>query len=279
LSGPLLRKAIGWSEVAGDLTARPDSTADSAAPRAEPIADPDAPQSEPTADPAQPPAPPAEASSLSQLAAAWSMPEFLERVLAEPRISALVTEALRTDANDATALRTAASTASLAPVSAAPPTETPTTEATPTASKKDLRRVGDRWLEWFLPVLAIALPTFILIIIPYIRQDITTWGQVDLSAQRGDYLIPVLILCAETVRRWCRGVKCRGHLLRGVRIAAVSFCALALIACFASAIAAVEFTPTRASSRSIVTITAWGLIPSLVFGTVAVAAPQKERDE
>jgi hypothetical protein len=155
----------------------------------------------------------------------------------------------------------------------------PAAAAAAGAPRAAFAEMGDRWLEWFLPVMAIVLPAFFLILIPFIQNNIWTWGKVDLSSQRGDYLIPVLILCAETVRRWCREVNCRGLLLRRARFAAVSICATALLVCFASAVAASEFNATSTSGRSIDTITVWCLIPSFVFGTFAVVAPHKERDK
>ena len=301
--------------MTGDLTAKPKpSQAESGTPQAEPTTKAEVP---PVTEPGSPnPAP-----SLSQLAAHLSAPEFLEQVLAAPKVPAAVTEveakaliepaagpeappaagpeappaagpeappaagpeappALGPEAPPAAGPEAPPAAGPEAPPAAgpeAPPAAGP--EAPPAAPRETGDRwTGDKWLEWFLPVLAIALPAFILIVIPYALKHITTWGEVDLSAQRGDYLIPVLILCAETVRRWCREVKCRGRLLRTVRFTAVSVCAFALVVCFASAIVAVEFTPTPASGRSLVTITAWCLIPSFVFGTFAVVAPQKEPD-
>ena len=58
------------------------------------------------------------------------------------------------------------------------------------------------WLPWALPLAAIALPEIILIIIGSgVAKHMTT----DLAAKsvdRGDLLIPVIIICAEAFRRW-----------------------------------------------------------------------------
>jgi hypothetical protein len=311
--------------VTEDLTAKPGT------PQADEVeAPPGTPQGEPTTEAEAPPgtepgASPNPIPSLSQLAADWRAPDFLEQVLAGPEVPAAITEveakalnepAVGPEAPPAPGPGPEAPPApgpgpeappapvpgpeappAAGPGPEAPPAAGPGPEAPPAAGRETLptgpeaaatavevrhsafKHTGDRWLEWFLPVLAIALPAFFLIIIPFVRKNIMTWGEVDLSAQRGDYLIPVLILCAETMRRWCREVQCRGRLLRTVRFAAVSVCAIALVVCFASAVVAVEFTPTSASNRSIVTITAWCLIPSFVFGTFAVMAPQRERSK
>ena len=258
-----------------------DLTAKSNPPEAESSTEAEAP-------PVTEPGSPNPVSSLSQLAADWSAPEFLRQVLAAPEAPAAVTEVEARALNETAAVREAPPAAGPeappAAVREAPPPAGPEAAAAvieaPRAGSGETgdSGTGDKWLEWFLPVLAIALPAFFLILIPFIQKHITTWGEVDLSAQRGDYLIPVLILCAETVRRWCRVVKCRGRLMRTVRFTAVSVCAIALVVCFASAVVAVEFSPTPASGRSLVTITSWCLIPSFVFGTFAVAAPQRERD-
>ena len=150
-------------------------------------------------------------------------------------------------------------------------------DADPETPHPAFKEMGDRLLEWLLPILAIVLPATFLILIPFVQKNIVTWSNVSLSAKRGDYLIPVLILCAETVRRWCREVSCRGRILQVVRFVAVSMCTVALLISFASSVALTEFTLTPASGRSIVTITAWCLIPSFVFGTIAVVLPPKER--
>ena len=283
---------IGWSEVAEDLTAGHEPS------EVEPTTDPEAP---PGTEPGQPNSIP----SLTQLADLWSAPEALQQLRARPEAPAAVPEALEVESKALDKPLAAPETFQAAPAAAAgtlqaepapvpaPVPETPAAAAAGTlqaepapaaaaaagAPRAAFAEMGDRWLEWFLPVMAIVLPAFFLILIPFIQNNIWTWGKVDLSSQRGDYLIPVLILCAETVRRWCREVNCRGLLLRRARFAAVSICATALLVCFASAVAASEFNATSTSGRSIDTITVWCLIPSFVFGTFAVVAPHKERDK
>jgi hypothetical protein len=58
------------------------------------------------------------------------------------------------------------------------------------------------WLPWVLPLGAIALPEIILVILGTgLAKHMTT----DLAAEsvdRGDLLIPVIIICAEAFRRW-----------------------------------------------------------------------------
>lgn len=275
----------------GDLTAKPGTpeaelTTDAAAP-------PGALQAVPTTGAAAPPGteprPPNPNPSLSQLAANWRVREFIEQVLAAPEVPASITEAeaialsepaTGPDTSSAAGPETLPATPETAMAGPGTPPATPK-DAAPLADTRHaaLRKTGEGWLEWVLPVLAIALPAFFLILIPFIRKNIMTWGEVDLSAQRGEYLIPVLILCAETVRRWCLDVKCRGRLMRAARFAAVSVCAIALVICFVGAVVAVEYDPTPASSRSIVTITAWCLIPSFVFGTCAVMLSQREHNK
>jgi hypothetical protein len=131
-------------------------------------------------------------------------------------------------------------------------------------------RPGDPWFVWLLALAAIALPVVVLLCVGSIPLDRVTWVDVGTAAKRGDFLVPVLILCAETIRRWCREVKC-GHFLIVVRIFAVGMCGLAGAICFSATVIAANVEVTRAGGDSLVTITWWCLVAAFVFGTWAVA--------
>ena len=102
-------------------------------------------------------------------------------------------------------------------------------------------------------------------------------GKLDLhdvrtAAGRGEFLVPVLIMLAETVRRWTREVACPNRFWRGGQITACIVSAFLACICFAATVLAAVDRVTAASSRSIDAITFVSLAVALIFGTVAVSA-------
>jgi hypothetical protein len=134
---------------------------------------------------------------------------------------------------------------------------------------------GDPWSVWLLALAAIMVPVVVLLCVGSIPVDRVAVGDLSTAARRGDFLVPVLILCAETIRRWCRDVHC-GRILRFVRIFAVTTCGLAGSICFSATVIAAKVDITPAVGASLITITWWCLVVALVFGTWAVAASCRE---
>ena len=137
------------------------------------------------------------------------------------------------------------------------------------------RSGGDAWFVWLLALAAIILPAIVLLCVGSIPLDRVTTGDLSTAARRGDFLVPVLILCVETIRRWCRDVHC-GRILRYVRITAVAACGLAGSICFSATVIATKTEITPAVGESLTTITWWCLVTALLFGTWGVAASRKK---
>jgi hypothetical protein len=97
------------------------------------------------------------------------------------------------------------------------------------------------------------------------------WHEVDVAVQRGDFLVPVMILCAETVRRWWREVE-PGMILKVFRVLATIACTAAAFVCVVATTTAASVAITAQTGRSIATITASCLVVAVIFGTMAVAA-------
>jgi hypothetical protein len=132
------------------------------------------------------------------------------------------------------------------------------------------------WLPWVLPLAAIALPEIILIIIGTgIAKHMTT----DLAARsidRGDVLIPVIIICAEAFRRWWE-TKFNNTIVAALAgFFAFLSGGFALIAIAAYAIV-LSNPPTRGYADIADTFTWLLLACGLIAGTIAVGAttPQK----
>jgi hypothetical protein len=126
------------------------------------------------------------------------------------------------------------------------------------------------WLPWLLPLLAIALPMVVFSVAASVPVAKLRWGEAATSIGRGDFLIPVLILCLEALRHWWTETKC-GRMLKIIRLIFSILCSGAVIIGFAAFVVASSETVTAASTRSIEVITLGCFTVSLVAGTIAVA--------
>ena len=157
------------------------------------------------------------------------------------------------------------------------PTGDPTTEnslpETPTDAPRRVGR-GDAWLVWAVSLGAIAVPVIVLFTLNCLHTDSWRWDGVANSFDRGDFLVPVLILAADTVRRMWREATCTGG-LAAFRILATFLCTVFCIACFAGVVVAAG-TIGAVEGTAIARLTIGALVIALVFGTVAVGLPAKE---
>jgi hypothetical protein len=137
---------------------------------------------------------------------------------------------------------------------------------------RETGKTVDAWLIWLIAIVAIGLPMIVLVCVSSIPVGRLDFGDLRTALGRGEFLVPVLIMHAETVRRWTREVPCPNLYWREGQVVACLVCVLAALVCFAATVIAAVDPVTRASSRSLETITLYGLFAALVFGTVAVVA-------
>jgi hypothetical protein len=129
----------------------------------------------------------------------------------------------------------------------------------------------DAWLIWSIAVIAIGLPVIFLICASSIPTDTIDNHDLTTAAGRGEFLVPVLILCAEAIRRWTREVK-GGRLVTALKVCASVFCGLAGIVCMTAAIMSATTAATTQTASSLTAITVSGVIVGGVFGTFGVMA-------
>ena len=128
------------------------------------------------------------------------------------------------------------------------------------------------WLPWVLPLLAVGLPLLGFSVAASIPDFALRAGGAGTSLGRGDFLIPVLILCMEAIRRWLFEVK-GGPVLSFFGVVASLICVLAVAVCmYAFADATSLPTPTTDSARSVDAITWFCLAAGVITGTMAVIA-------
>ena len=116
------------------------------------------------------------------------------------------------------------------------------------------------------------MPVIVLACVSSIPAGRFDFADVSTAVSRGDFLIPVLIMHAETVRRWTREVACPDRYWRGAQILACTVCFLVACVCFAATVISAVDPVTKASSRSLEAITYVALAAALVFGSMAVVA-------
>jgi len=129
---------------------------------------------------------------------------------------------------------------------------------------------GDNWWSWLITFLAIALPVLVLMGWFSIADFRVNGHYADAAIQRGDLLIPVLILCLEAVRRWCWEVKGGARWLKISRVVAPIWCGFAAFACAVGFFYATVEKASANSDHSIALITLVSLGIAGVLGTFAV---------
>jgi len=140
----------------------------------------------------------------------------------------------------------------------------------PDLGQVDLEARHDHWIGWLLTLAAVALPVVVLLAADSIPRATLAWHYVALSVQRGDFLIPVLILCAEGIRRWWREVNCKTAALRFIRFLATAVCGACIVICLISTAIATSLNVTADIGKSVTTITGVCFVAALAFGTSAV---------
>jgi len=138
-------------------------------------------------------------------------------------------------------------------------------------------RVFFHWLPWLLPIGAILLPLAFLAIIGTARDP----GGVSMNlaaraSDRGDFLIPVAIICAEGCRRWWDTSFSRWITAAfcGTCAWASAFLALIAIAVFML----VASNPPTRGYADIANAFTWGpLMFGLIAGTITVRQTQPGR--
>jgi hypothetical protein len=127
------------------------------------------------------------------------------------------------------------------------------------------------WLPWLIPLGAIGLPLLGFIVAGSIPDAALKWGEAPRSLGRGDFLIPVLILCLEAMRRWWFDVKC-GWRLGTFALLLCTACLGAVVVCLYSFAVAASSPVTSDSIKSVTVITLTSFAAGLASGTIAVAA-------
>jgi hypothetical protein len=121
--------------------------------------------------------------------------------------------------------------------------------------KRDAKEVLSHWLSWALPVVAVVLPIFCFSVSASIPAASLTWGEGQTALGRGDFLIPVLILCGDAMLRWFFAVKYSRRWLVTVGVVCCLVCFLAVVTCLIAFTVATSSLITPASTKAEASIT------------------------
>jgi len=131
--------------------------------------------------------------------------------------------------------------------------------------------IFDAWLIWSIAVLAILLPAIFLVCVSSIPAGRLNYADLHVAAGRGEFLVPVLIMCAEAIRRWTREIN-GGSAVMAFKITASVLCAFSGIICMTAAIISATTAATPMTDRSLIVITQACVIVGGIFGTAGVVA-------
>jgi hypothetical protein len=141
----------------------------------------------------------------------------------------------------------------------------------PASATETLHETIRHWVPWLIPLLAVALPLLGFVVAASIPAAALRSGEASTSLGRGDFLIPVLILCLEAIRRWLFEVKC-GKIMRRVGACASALCMAAVVVCL-YAFSAASSQPVTADSIKSISLITWACFTvGLVTGTMALVA-------
>jgi hypothetical protein len=156
--------------------------------------------------------------------------------------------------------------------------------ATPSTAAKTVSesKLGESSISWLVTLAAIGLPVFVLVVWYSIQSADLSWHRLDTSIERGDFLVPVLILCVESLRRWWTlGPRERTRRIRlkvgqhtvameHVRRTALTACVIGALLTFVATIYAASQPLTPKSGDSIVVITTACFAVAFSFGTMVI---------
>jgi hypothetical protein len=138
------------------------------------------------------------------------------------------------------------------------------------AAKEPSKRAGDLWLLWLLALGSIAAPVIVLLCAYSIPKGNVSWQGVYIAVKRGEFLLPVMFLCVETVRCWWREAGRGSRLRHFIRTLATGTCVVASLVCVCATTIGTLVPVTAETGHSIATVTVGCFCVALVFGTVAV---------
>jgi hypothetical protein len=141
------------------------------------------------------------------------------------------------------------------------------------------------WLSWALPLAAVVLPLFCFFVVVLAQAYKLGLGEGNVALGRGDFLIPVLILCVDAMLRWFFDVKYGRRWMVAIGVVCCLLCFLVALICGIAFVVATSSSVTDTSTKAEALIT-WtcfavgglaGLVAAVVTApeaTAVVTAPQ-----
>jgi hypothetical protein len=141
------------------------------------------------------------------------------------------------------------------------------------------RRSANSWEGWLAISAATVLPTTFVVCVYSIPKGTLSWQGVHILLGRGQLLIPAIILCLESARRWMRTVQPRTRIVLSMRIIATLLSTISAIIGMTAFILSSTTALLPMVEKSIETITLSGLIIGLIFGVGATIMSRQAHDK
>jgi hypothetical protein len=123
---------------------------------------------------------------------------------------------------------------------------------------------------------AIGLPGFIVTIVSFSQTDSSNWRPVATAISQGVFIIPVMILAADTFWRWCLRAG-RRWITVVQRLIALPLSGIATLTCLLAATqVGAGAAPGTATGRALTAITIWCLISVLPVSLLGVVVSNAE---
>jgi hypothetical protein len=140
------------------------------------------------------------------------------------------------------------------------------------------RRKPGPGLIYTIALNAIVVPGVLLFMLSSIPANRFDVADLRAAAGRGEFLIPVMILCAEAIRCWTYEYEPEKESGRAFRKVACVTCVITGAVCFAGAVIAAALPQTPPTERSLVTVTIYAMYVAALAGFIGVCAAQGSQE-
>lgn len=138
-------------------------------------------------------------------------------------------------------------------------------------SREDGERILDSWWAYSLGIFGILFPIFLALLVAYLAKARFEWQPVTSQIDNGTFLLPITILCFDTIWRLTYTLRRpRGRVLKVVRLVAAALCVMAAFTCLFAVCYTQSILLTPQARDVITTVTICTLALSVISSTLAV---------
>jgi transcriptional regulator with XRE-family HTH domain len=144
------------------------------------------------------------------------------------------------------------------------------------ARREDSERRGENWWAFALGVAGITLP-LVLLTYPFAQAGHIEWPLITSEIRAGAFLLPIVILCIDTVRRAFRNLGYAMTALKLVNYATAFICMLTALYSFLVAAFIQTQRITTATAHAVTLISIGGLVASITLSFIEIVIANTRR--